>query len=85
MVKIAELKDKVRSLEAQDAPMPKRMEAIADVNKEWKRMKETEINRVLGDAAYEAGQDIHHVMRGRTSFFFPGFKALGIDNKKGED
>jgi hypothetical protein len=70
MVKIAELKGKVKTLESQDAPMPVRMDAIAEVNKEWKNIKETEINRVLKDAAFEAGHEIHHIARGRTSFFF---------------
>ena len=70
MSKIVELKDKVKRLEAQDAPMPVRMDAISEVNKEWKNVKEREINRVLGDAAYEAGNEIHHAMRNRKSYFF---------------
>ena len=69
-MKIVDLKNKVKTLEAQDAPMPVRMDAITEVNKEWKNIKEKDINRVLGDAAFEAGNEIHHAMRNRKSYFF---------------
>lgn len=51
-----------------------RMDAIAAVNKEWKNIKENEINRRLDEAAYEAGHDIHHVLRGKTTTVFGGNK-----------
>ena len=50
--------------------MPVRMDAITEVNKEWKNIKEKEINRVLGDAAFEAGHEIHHALNDRKSYFF---------------